>query len=180
MRTTVDFGIDLGTTNSEVAFMDGNNIVVIKNIFGSECTSSAVYIDKSGRTYVGQQAKERYFYDENEARIEFKREMGTGNSHTFPSTGKVMTPVELSAEVLKSLKSDVERRLNGEKIHSAVITVPADFNQPQNDATQKAALLAGLEDCVLLQEPIAAATAHGFRSLKDKVFWMVYDSGGVS
>lgn len=177
-RNTIDFGIDLGTTNSEIAVIDGTRTEIIKNNLNMEFTPSAVFIDKSNRIHVGQKAKDRYFFEEEDGAIEFKRNMGTDQVKTFASSGRTMKPEELSAEILKALKADVTNRLNGEVIQSAVITVPAAFELPQNEATLRAARLAGLENCVLLQEPIAAALAYGFQSKSDRVFWMVYDFGG--
>jgi len=177
-RNTIDFGIDLGTTNSEIAIIDGTRTEIIKNNLNMDYTPSAVYIDKSKRIHVGQRAKDRAYFEDEDAYMEFKRDMGTDRLRTFKMTGVVMKPEELSAEVLKSLKADVAKRLNGEIFKTAVITVPADFEMPQNEATKRAAQLAGLENCHLLQEPIAAALAYGFQSPSDKVFWMVYDFGG--
>jgi molecular chaperone DnaK len=177
-RNTIDFGIDLGTTNSEIAVLNGTRTEIIKNNDGWEYTPSAVYIDKSGRILIGQQAKELSFYKEEDAYTEFKRDMGTDRRRTFKAASIVMKPEELSAVILKSLKADVARSLNGETLRTTVITVPADFELPQNEATKRAAKLAGLENCPLLQEPIAAALAYGFQSKSDKVFWLVYDFGG--
>jgi len=177
-RNTIDFGIDLGTTNSEIAVLDGTRTEIIKNNINMDYTPSAVYIDKSSRIHVGQKAKDRSFFEENDAYTEFKRDMGSDRNRLFKASGIMMKPEELSAEILKSLKADVAKRLNGENIKSAVITVPADFELPQNEATKEAAKLAGIENCHLLQEPIAASLAYGFQSKNDKVFWLVYDFGG--
>lgn len=177
-RKTIDFGIDLGTTNSAVAVIDGVQARIIKNNLNMDYTPSAVYIDKTGRIHVGQRAKERLLNDENDAYTEFKRDMGTDRVRKFLTSGIVMKPEGLSAEVLKSLKTDVANRLNGEIINTATITVPAAFELPQIEATKRAAQLAGLENCQFLQEPIAAALAYGFQNRSNKVFWMVYDFGG--
>lgn len=177
-RNTIDFGIDLGTTNSEIAVLNGTRTEIIKNNINADYTPSAVYIDKSSRIHVGQKAKDRSFFEEDDAFTEFKRDMGTDRCRIFKSSGIIMKPEELSSEIIKSLKADVAKRLNGENLTSAVITVPADFELPQNEATKRAAKLAGIENCHLLQEPIAAALAYGFQSQKDKVFWLVYDFGG--
>lgn len=177
-RNTIDFGIDLGTTNSEISVLDGIRTEIIKNNINMDYTPSAVYIDKSNRIHVGQKAKDRSFYEDDDAYTEFKRDMGTDRNRLFKSSGITMKPEELSAEILKSLKADVAKRLNGENIQSAVITVPADFELPQNEATKQAAKLAGIENCHILQEPIAASLAYGFQSKNDKVFWLVYDFGG--
>lgn len=176
-RTTIDHGIDLGTTNSSIALLKGAEVEVIKNNEGFEYTPSAVWIDKGNRVIVGRRAKERLEDDSENSACEFKLRMGTGEEWAFPRSGRRFTPAELSAEVLKSLKADVKQR-TGEDIEAAVITVPAAFELPQCEATRKAAEMAGLSVAPLVQEPVAAALAYGFQSEKDKVFWMVYDFGG--
>lgn len=176
-RTTIDFGIDLGTTNSTIAVLNGADVEVFKNNEDRECTPSAVWIDGKGRLFAGSRAKERYESEPENATIEFKLKMGTSHEYTFQSTGQSMKPEELSAEVLKSLRGDVQHR-SGEIISAAVITVPAAFELPQCAATNRAAQLAGLTFSPLLQEPVAAALAYGFQSGSEKVFWLVYDFGG--
>ena len=176
-RNTIDFGIDLGTTNSEIAVIEGQDIHVFKNNENTENTSSAVYIDRRSRLFVGRKAKDRAEEDPDNVRVEFKRDMGLQQSYNFADSSQQKTPEELSAEVLKSLKSDVQQR-TGEEIGCAVITVPAMFELPACDATRRAAKLAGLENCPLLQEPVAAAIAYGFSADADNVFWLVYDFGG--
>jgi molecular chaperone DnaK len=176
-RTTIDYGIDLGTTNSAVAVFDGSDIQVIRNNTNSECTPSAVWIDRNTRLFVGATAYKRLEIDPANAFAEFKLQMGTDTTYRFQQSGRTMRPEELSAEILKSLRADVQRVKN-ESIQAAVITVPAAFDLPQNKATNRAAELAGLSQAVLLQEPVAAAMAYGFQSKSDKVFWLVYDFGG--
>src|SRR5262249_27932759 len=129
------------------------------------------------RLHIGQRAREQYQIDEENACIEFKLQMGKATEKVFHRSGRKFKPEELSAEVLKALLADARHRL-GEEIRAAVITVPADFDLPQCDATRSAAQLAGLTCSPLLQEPVAAALAYGFQSQRDKVFWMVYDLGG--
>lgn len=177
-RQTIDYGIDLGTTNSAVAVLRDVDAEVIPNPEGASFTPSAVWLDRRGRLHVGRLAKERFADEENVA-LEFKLTMGLGApaAKTFASTGRTMLPEELSAEVLKALKADV-RNSTGEELGAAVITVPAAFDLPQCAATRKAAELAGLTQSPLLQEPVAAALAYGFQSASDKVFWLVYDFGG--
>ncbi|HEY0004100.1 MAG TPA: Hsp70 family protein [Pyrinomonadaceae bacterium] len=176
-RTTVDFGIDLGTTNSTIGQLMGTEVAVIKNNEGVEYTPSAVYMDKNGALIVGRRAKERLESDPANAIAEFKLQMGTRDEKVFERNGRRMRPEELSAEVLKSLKADVRQR-TGEDVQAAVITVPAAFELPQCEATNKAAQLAGIAFSPLLQEPVAAALAYGFQSESDKVFWLVFDLGG--
>ena len=176
-RTTINYGIDLGTTNSSVAVFDGAEVQVIRNNANNDCTPSAVWVDKNGRLFVGATAYKRLEVDPGNAFAEFKLQMGTDTSFKFQQSGRSMRPDDLSAEVLKSLKADVQR-VKDEDLQAAVITVPAAFELPQNKATQKAAELAGLSHVVLLQEPVAAAMAYGFQAKSDKVFWLVYDFGG--
>jgi molecular chaperone DnaK len=176
-RATIDFGIDLGTTNSEIAVLRGTEIEVFRNNEGFEYTPSAVWIDQKNRLWVGRQAKERYEDDEENAVVEFKLRMGTNEEKVFARSGKRMKPEELSAEVLKELRKTVNQR-TGEDIEAAVITVPAAFELPQCDATNRAGQLAGLKQSPLVQEPVAAALTYGFQSASDKVFWVVYDFGG--
>ncbi|MEA3401471.1 MAG: Hsp70 family protein [Armatimonadota bacterium] len=176
-RQTIDFGIDLGTTNSAIAVFDGIEAEVIPNNENLPITPSAVRIDDSGAVTVGKTPRERYFRDPDNGAIEFKRLMGEQETISFADSGRSMTPAELSAEVLKSLKSDVQQRV-GEELNAAVVTVPAEFGLPQNKATDKAAQFAGFSQRVLLQEPIAAALAYGFQAEDEDVFWMVYDMGG--
>jgi molecular chaperone DnaK len=177
-RTTIDYGIDLGTTNSSIAVLAGTLPEVIPNQDGAIATPSAIWYDKRGKLYVGKRAKDQYFHDEENGAVEFKLRMGQKDWHrTFQRTGKQMLPEEMSAEILKSLKADVYVAKR-EDLHAAVITVPAAFELPQCDATGRAAALAGLTVSPLLQEPVAAALAYGFQSTSNKVFWLVYDFGG--
>jgi molecular chaperone DnaK len=177
-RTTIDYGIDLGTTNSAVAVMRGIEAEIIKNNEGGDVTPSAVHINKSERLLVGRLAKQRIESDPDNTASEFKLRMGTtGQAATFARTGRRMEPEELSAEVLKSLRDDV-RQYTHEEIDAAVITVPAAFELNQTDATKRAAEMAGLTFAPLIQEPTAAALAYAFQSDADGQFWLVYDLGG--
>ena len=176
-RTTIDFGIDLGTTNSAIAELKGVSTEIIKNNSDGDITPSAVSMDKHGTLQVGQRARNRLIDHPEDAYAEFKRRMGMDHSYTFKSSGQVRSPEQLSSEVLKSLRADVQQR-TGEVIEGAVITVPAAFELHQCDATRKAALLAGFKECPLLQEPIAAALAYGFQAAQQKGYWLVYDFGG--
>jgi molecular chaperone DnaK len=177
-RTTIDFGIDLGTTNSAIAVLRGVETEVIKNNDGADTTPSAVWIDKRDRLFVGKPARDRSEVDPDNTRVEFKLRMGTtGDPHVFPASGRAMTPEQLSAEVLKSLTADVLQR-TGEQIQAATITVPAAFEMSACDATRRAAELAGLTYAPLLQEPTAAALAYGFQAAEENSLWLVYDLGG--
>ncbi|MCP5560570.1 MAG: Hsp70 family protein [Verrucomicrobiaceae bacterium] len=178
-RTTIDFGIDLGTTNSAVAVLNDIEPEIIKNNDDLDITSSAVWINRKGVVHVGSRAKQATASERDHANafIEFKRLMGTPTEYHFEASGERRKPEDLSAEVLKALKAAVEAR-TGEVISSAVITVPAAFELHQCDATRQAATLAGLRACALVQEPVAAALAYGFQVDSEKAYWLVYDFGG--
>lgn len=176
-RTTIDFGIDLGTTNSAIAVLKGVSTEIIKNNADADITPSAVSIDKKGAILVGQRAKNKIEADSEDAYIEFKRRIGTDYVYSFKSSGQNRKPEELSAEVLKSLRADVQQR-HGEIVEACVVTVPAAFELHQCDATRKAAQAAGFKESPLLQEPVAAALAYGFQADHAKAYWLVYDFGG--
>jgi molecular chaperone DnaK len=176
-RDTIDYGIDLGTTNSSIAVLADTMVEVIPTVQGSSFTPSAVWFDKRGEMHVGLAAKARSVEDEENVAVEFKLRMGQELPKLFRRSGRSMKPEEMSAEVLKSLKTDV-RMNKGEDLRAAVITVPAAFELPQCEATRKAGELAGFSLSPLLQEPVAAALAYGFQSAANKVFWLVYDFGG--
>src|SRR2546425_748512 len=142
-RTTIDFGIDLGTTNSAIALLKGVSTDIIKNDLQQDITPSAVHFRKNGELLVGFRAKETIKTPRLEdTAIEFKRHVGSNFVYTFDGSGQKRKPEELSAEVLKRLKADVQEK-TGEMIEAAVITVPAAFELHQCDATKKAAQLAG-------------------------------------
>ena len=179
-RATIDFGIDLGTTNSAIAVLKGIKPEVVKSNLDTDITPSAVFIGRQGNIIVGSKAKSKLEDDRSveDAYIEFKRRMGGDSSYTFKSSGLRKSPEELSAEVLKSLKGNVQQRMD-EDIKAAVITIPAAFAQRQCVATKRAAELAGFVQCPLLQEPVAASLAYGFQSDSEKrSFWLVFDFGG--
>ncbi len=178
-RRTIDFGIDLGTTNSEIACRQHDERRVFKNYLNEEYTPSVVRIDEKGTVIVGRKAYERHIDDPENTVAEFKRWMGTQQVKEFKASGKKMAPEELSAEVLKDLKRTAKTRLSEEEdIISAVITVPCNFEDNQCEATQRAAKLAGIKHAPLLQEPIAASIAYGFLEKMPKGYWIVYDLGG--
>lgn len=178
-RSTIDFGIDLGTTNSEIAVFTGGRTEVVKDSENFEATPSAVWFDARGRKFVGRRAKDQHFREPENAKIEFKRQMGKDEALHFASLGRSVPPEQLSAEVLMHLKGHVKQWLN-EDITAAVITVPADFNAAQIEATKRAARLAGFEVHPFVQEPVAAATAYGYDKGADgdAARWLVYDLGG--
>ena len=176
-RSTVDFGIDLGTTNSSIAVCNGTTVEILKNEDNAETTPSAVWMDGKGRMYVGRVAKDKVDDDTDNAHQEFKRQMGKEGMKTFKASGRQLSPEELSAEVLKELRKSVSQNMS-EEIRAAVITVPADFDAAQVAATNRAATLAGLKQSVMLMEPVAAAMAYGFDKKPEKSRWLVYDFGG--
>ncbi|WP_395745397.1 Hsp70 family protein [Prosthecobacter sp.] len=178
-RSTIDFGIDLGTTNSAIAVLDGVEPQIIKNSDDQDVTPSAVFINKQGALWVGSRAKSATIgkRSHEDAYTEFKRQMGTPHMYRFASSGQQRKPEELSAEVLKALRASVEAK-TGEIIQSSVITVPAAFELHQCDATRRAAELAGFVSSPLVQEPVAAALAYGFQIDSEKAYWLVYDFGG--
>ncbi len=179
MRDTIDFGIDLGTTNSAIAVADGGTASVIKNIENGDITPSAVYIPKPDLVYVGRKARDRVMRDPANAVSEFKLTMGLADVTTrFERAGVTLTPQQLSAEVLKSLRADAAKQC-GIAPDCAVITVPAAFTLNQNQATREAAELAGLGSaCPLVPEPTAAAIAYGLRDDVEGGYWLVFDFGG--
>jgi len=176
-RSTIDYGIDLGTTNSAAALLEGTQTRVIRNISGIEYTPSAVRLGPNGELVVGAIAKGRAGSDPGNVFTSFKRAMGTPDEFHFARDGRIMRAEDLSAEVLKVIKADITRA-TGEVPSAAVITVPAAFDQPQCAATKLAAQKAGWEQSPLLQEPVAASLAYGFQDATENVFWLVFDLGG--
>jgi len=185
MRNKIDYGIDLGTTNSAIARMENGTPTIKKSDTLKDTVPSCVHFNRRQITSVGDtafnimvkdntKALESFEKGQTNTFIEFKRTMGT--THTYDSTNmnKKFTSEELSAEVLKKLKSFIQ----DENIYSVVITVPAKFLNPQNEATMKAAKLAGFKHVQLLQEPVAAATAYGLTAKNNDGFWCVFDFGG--
>ena len=180
-RKTIDFGIDLGTTNSVIACMDRGELVIIRNqVTNSELTPSAVKMDARGSVTVGQNAYNELECEPDNTVGEFKRWMGNPelDSFTFKKAGKRMTAAELSAAVLKNLKGSVASRFGGEVLSAAVITVPAHFLIPACEDTKSAAKLAGIEVCPFIQEPVAAAMAYGYRAESLSGNLLVFDLGG--
>ncbi len=178
-RSTIDYGIDLGTTNSAIAFAASGVTEIIKNNLDADTTPSAVYINRSGHLWIGQSARSKYADErtEDDIHLEFKRRMGSGHEYQFKASGRRLRPEELAAELLKSLRADVAQK-KGEDLDAAVITVPAAFELPQCDATRAAARLAGFAHAPLLQEPVAAALAYGFNKIEAHAHWLVFDFGG--
>ena len=167
-------GIDLGTTNSCVAVMEGGEAVVIANAEGNRTTPSVVAFSKTGERMVGQVAKRQAITNPDRTISSIKREMGS--DHKVNIDGKAYTPQEISAMILQKLKSDAEAYL-GQLVTEAVITVPAYFTDAQRQATKDAGKIAGLEVKRIINEPTAAALAYGVdKEQAQKI--MVYDLGG--
>ena len=189
-------GIDLGTTNSVVAVMEGGNATVIPNSEGNRTTPSVVAFLKTGERVVGQIAKRQrelnpdktvssikrfmgHTYDETQkerAYVSYKTKKGKDEAVLVEADGKEFTPQEVSAMVLRKLKEDAEKYL-GEKVDSAVITVPAYFNDSQRQATKDAGTIAGLNVLRIINEPTAAALAYGLERKADETI-LVFDLGG--
>jgi len=182
-RTKIDYGIDLGTTNSAISRMEAGEPVIKKSLDDNKDTMPSCISFNKKATLVGEPAFQQYKSERKEALsigtdfnsfIEFKRTMGTDKKYFSSKQDKQLSSEELSSEVLKKLKSFIQ----DETINSIVITVPAKFTINQNDATRRAAKLAGFEHCELLQEPIAASLAYGLDSANKDGFWLVFDFGG--
>ncbi|MDF9843307.1 MULTISPECIES: molecular chaperone DnaK [unclassified Paenibacillus] len=167
-------GIDLGTTNSCVAVMEGGEAVVIPNPEGARTTPSVVGFKKDGERIVGETAKRQAITNPDRTIASIKRHMGTNHKESID--GKDYSPQEISAMILQKLKSDAEAYL-GQPVTQAVITVPAYFNDSQRQATKDAGKIAGLEVLRIVNEPTAAALAYGLEKSEDQTI-LVYDLGG--
>lgn len=184
-RNKIDYGIDLGTTNSAICRMEKGEPVIIKTDMQMDTMPSCVSVNKKGSIKVGQTAYNTMLQDKRRATkswhkgasntyVEFKRTMATDTQYPCTNLNKSFSSEELSAEVLKTLKSFV----TDETFSSVVITVPAKFTVNQKTATIEAANMAGFKHCELLQEPIAASMAYGLSSDEKNGIWMVFDFGG--
>lgn len=184
-RVKIDYGIDLGTTNSSICRMEKGEPVVIKTDTLKDTLPSCVSINKKGSIKVGDgayttmksdkcRATRSWKQEASNTYIEFKRTMGTDTKYSCDNIGRDFSSEELSAEVLKTLKSFV----TDEVFRSVVITVPAKFTVGQKTATIEAAKMAGFDHCELLQEPIAASFAYGLSSEQKNGIWLVFDFGG--
>ncbi len=167
-------GIDLGTTNSCVAVLEGGEPTVIANAEGARTTPSVVGFTKTGERLVGSAAKRQAVVNPDRTVISIKRKMGTSDKVTID--GNANTPEQISAMILQKLKTDAEAYL-GEKVDKAVITVPAYFNDAQRNATKDAGRIAGLEVLRIINEPTAASLAYGLDKKKNETI-LVYDLGG--
>ena len=182
-RETIDWGIDLGTTNSCIAIFEDREPKVIKNSNGDETTPSVVYEKKIGDRVikrVGKVAKQKLIKEHEHVALEFKQMMGTKDWYfEFPSTGRKARAVDLSAEILKELVASVKQK-EGEDVYAALITVPAAFLDPMYEDTKKAGEKAGIRYVEVLEEPVAAALAYGLKEERDSTrrIWLAYDLGG--
>jgi molecular chaperone DnaK len=178
MSNTINFGIDLGTSNSLIAKFDKGNVEVFKNPNGFKETLPSVVGFRNDRILIGDQARTYLQRDPKSVVSRFKRKMGTTETFKIKSLGLSKSPVELSAYVLKELKNFIH---SGDQIDSAVITIPASFDTVQSNATKEAGIQAGFKSVILLQEPIAASLAYANKEknvdLKNSQ-WLVYDLGG--
>src|SRR6266404_9605661 len=188
-RVKIDYGIDLGTTNSAIARMENGQVRIIKSDTQEDTMPSCVHFRK-GSVRVGRTAYNRISDEQLVAAsdfsktgntnhkfntfVEFKRTMGTDKEYRSDSAGRSFSSEELSAEVLRALKSFVR----DDEVCSLVITVPARFRNQQIDATQRAAELAGFDYCELLAEPIAASIAYGVSAKNVNGYWLIFDFGG--
>ena len=168
-------GIDLGTTNSCIATLEGGQPTVIVNAEGARTTPSVVAFSKSGEILVGEVAKRQAVTNVDRTISSVKRHMGT--DWTVEIDGKKWTPQEISAQILMKLKRDAEAYL-GEPVTDAVITVPAYFNDAQRQATKDAGKIAGLNVLRIINEPTAAALAYGLEKGKEDERILVFDLGG--
>ena len=168
-------GIDLGTTNSVVAFLDNGEPTVIANAEGFRTTPSVVAFVKEGETLVGEPAKRQAVTNVDRTISSVKRHMGTDWKKEID--GKQYTPQEISARILGKLKRDAETYL-GEKVTDAVITTPAYFNDAERQATKEAGEIAGLNVLRIINEPTAAALAYGLDKGKEDELILVFDLGG--
>jgi molecular chaperone DnaK len=175
---TIDFGIDLGTTNSLIAQFDDGKVQIFKNPNGLKENLPSVVGFRKDRILFGDQARVYAERQPNDVKSLFKRKMGTTESFVIPAIGQSKTPVELSSFVLKELKTFIHTGVIPE---AAVITIPASFDTVQSAATKEAGLQAGLKHVVLLQEPIAASLAYANKGKNEELRdsqWLVYDLGG--
>ncbi|MBR3275401.1 MAG: molecular chaperone HscC [Eubacterium sp.] len=168
-------GIDLGTTNSLIAWYSPEGPKIIPNRLGKNLTPSVVSVDEEGNVYVGETAQERMSLYPDTVVSAFKRSMGTDREYTL--SGRRFRPEELSSFVLRSLKEDAESFL-GEEITEAVISVPAYFDDKRRKATKRAGELAGLKVERMISEPTAAAIAYGIYEKKESTKYLVFDLGG--
>lgn len=178
-KDTIDYAIDLGTTDSVISYFNGGNPCIIKNYrTGDDFTPSAVLIDEDNNVLVGVDARDALIEDNLNAVSEFKHDMGFPVPFKFEKASRVMLPEELSAEILKELRISVFKQF-GVQIEHAVICVPANSNPIKTKAVNDAAEIAGFRSHSLILEPIAVALAYGLKSTgENNGVWLIYDLGG--
>jgi molecular chaperone DnaK len=177
MSGTINFAIDLGTTNSLIAKSTNGNVDIFKNPAGMKVTLPSVVAFRKDRILIGDKAREYVEKDPINVFAAFKRKMGTSESFLIANNGSFKTPIELSTIILQELKNFI---FTGETPESIVITIPASFDTVQSNATKEAGYAAGFREVLLLQEPIAASLAFANKESKSgmKGQWLVYDLGG--
>ncbi|WP_276480255.1 Hsp70 family protein [Paraflavitalea pollutisoli] len=177
MSSTINFAIDLGTTNSLIAKAHNGRVDVFKNPSGMKTTLPSVVAFRKDRILIGDKAREYVEKDPTNVFASFKRKMGTGERFFVPNNVSFKTPIELSTLILQELKHFI---FTGESPSSVVITIPASFDTVQSNATKEAGYAAGFQEVLLLQEPIAASLAFANKTGKDGLEgqWLVYDLGG--
>jgi molecular chaperone DnaK len=176
MSNTINFGIDLGTTNSVISKFEAGKVKLFKDMTSLKNTVPSAVFFREDRIIIGPKAKERYERDAANVYSTFKRKMGTSETYLVPATGDFVSPIELSAHVLKYLKT-----LADENVDAVIITIPASFDTIQSNATKEAGNQAGFEQVLLLQEPIAASLAFANQQEGEELKegqWLVYDLGG--
>jgi molecular chaperone DnaK len=176
-RKNIDYGIDIGTTNSRIAVYNGKEVEVIKNEMHSSYTPSLVWINNKDHIYVGGRAKEARANDSENVYGDMKSRMGTPTQYIVKSTGRPLYPQELTAIILKWLIICARSSI-GEGVPSAVITVPAYYTAPQIDAVRQAADIAEIKRCYIIPDPVAVSMAYGYHTAGEGGLWMVYDFGG--
>ena len=176
MSSTVDIGIDLGTTNSVAAVMENGCPVVIKNM-ESDVTPSFVGIDSQGQVLTGKPAMNLCKYEPENVADGFKRQLGHGQTWRFPANGQSYSAVNLAAFLLRDIRQAISEHINSEP-DASVITVPAAFGEVEKHAVVLSAREAGFTQVTLVQEPVAAGLAYGWQKKSDGKPFLVYDFGG--
>src|ERR1700722_5184784 len=170
-------GIDLGTSNSVIAGIEGGEARVFRPADGGEALPSVIYIDKRGHRLYGRRAHDQALVAPDNVAAGFKRLMGTSTPIEIKGAEVTLTPEECSAEIIRQLLGQAATETGSDKVTGAVVTIPAAFNQMQSEATLRAAKMAGITRVDLLQEPIAAAIAS-MEGAKRSGQFLVYDLGG--
>lgn len=171
-------GIDLGTSNSAIFGNERGALRLFKTVDGGDVLPSAIMVDRRGNMHIGKKAYEQTAFSPENVALGFKRLMGTSSTVAFSATNRTMTPEEASAEVVKALLAQARMAVGDFIVEGAIVTIPAEFNQMQSEATMRAAAAAGLDKVGLLQEPVAAAMASIAETSNKNGQFLVYDLGG--